>query len=147
MSSHLSQQFRLAFSAPCHSGQLFSDIGFLGDTAAAHAILEGRCVFPDDTDPATRLLLEEAVHTYARMSRAEVATYVTVEDFEFYWRRQNERVLSSFSGLHMGHYKAAVCNDDLLLLHVANSSKLVHVIVTTDLFEQHSNSILTAHLN
>ena len=35
VSVHLSKRFRLAFSAPCHSGKLFDDIGFMGDTEAA----------------------------------------------------------------------------------------------------------------
>ena len=87
LSSHFAQRFRLAFSAPCHNGQLFSDIGFLGDTAAAQAILEGRYEFPDDTDPATRLLSEKAGYTYARMSRTEVATYVRRSTI--YHRRRN----------------------------------------------------------
>ena len=53
------------------------------------------------------------------MSRAEVATYVTVEDFQFYWRQKNDQISSLFNGLHMGHYKAAAYNDDLSLLHAA----------------------------
>ena len=54
----LSERFRLAFTAQCYSGQLFDDIGFVGDTECARQILEGTYVFPPDTDPATRLLLE-----------------------------------------------------------------------------------------
>ena len=40
VSKNLSKRFRLAFTAPCYSGELFDDIGFIGDTAAANAILE-----------------------------------------------------------------------------------------------------------
>ena len=64
VSKNLSQRFRLAFTAPCYSGELFDDIGFIGDTAAAKAILEGTYVYPPGTDPATKLLLEEAAITY-----------------------------------------------------------------------------------
>ena len=97
VSSHLAQRFRLAFSAPCHRGQLFDDIGFLGDTAAARDILQGAYEFPPDTDPATRLLLEEAAHTYAKMSQEEIATYVTVDELQDLWQRKNERILPSSS--------------------------------------------------
>ena len=40
VSKHLSERFRLAFTAPCYSGKLFNDIGCIGDTLAAQQILE-----------------------------------------------------------------------------------------------------------
>ena len=89
VSTNLSERFRLAFTAKCYSGQLFDDIGFLGDTYNARAILEGTYTFPDDTDPATKLLFKEAAHTYANMPNEELAMYVTVEDFQYYWQRAN----------------------------------------------------------
>jgi len=73
--------FCLAYTAPSCSGQLYNNIGFLGDTEQVQQILEGTYVFPDNTDPATKLLLEEASITYAKMSAEEVSTFVTVEDF------------------------------------------------------------------
>ena len=97
----------------------FDDIGFCGDTEAVEQILLGTYDFPPDTDPATRLLCEEADITYAKMSQEELATYVTVEDFQHYWQRANERISSSYSGLHFGHYKAVSFNPELSALHVA----------------------------
>ena len=107
MSKNLSEHFRLAFTAKCYEGKLFDDIGFLGDTDCARQILEGTYTYPPDTDPATRLLLEEATITFAKLSQEEVSTYVTIDDFQHYWQRVNERISSSYSGLHFGHYKAA----------------------------------------
>ena len=117
VSKTLAKRFTLAFSAPSMSGELYDDIGFLGDTLAAQQILEGTYTFPADCDPATRLLLEEAARTYAFMSTEEIATYVTVEDFQYYWQRANERISSSYSGLHFGHYKAAAFDYHLSALH------------------------------
>ena len=57
VSKHLSEGFHLTFSAPCYSGGLFDNIGFIGDTEAARFILEGTYVYPLDTDPETKLLL------------------------------------------------------------------------------------------
>ena len=119
---NLSQRFRLAFTAPSCSGPLFDDIGFCGDTVAVQQILEGTYAFPPNTDPATRLLLEEAAVTYSKMSMDEVATYVTAEDYQFYWQRANERISSSYSGLHFGHYKAAAFDPDLSALHASKLS-------------------------
>ncbi len=59
---------------------------YVGDTTATQQILEGTYVFSPDTDPATRLLLEEAAITYASMSTDtdEVLNYVSVSDFQLY---------------------------------------------------------------
>ena len=65
---HLSERFRLAFTAPSCSGALFDGIGFLGETEAVQQILECTYVFPSGTDPATKLLLEEAAFTYSKLS-------------------------------------------------------------------------------
>ena len=98
VSENLAERFRLAFSAPaCQPGQLFDDIGFLGDTEAASRILENTYEYPPDTDPATKLLLQEAASMYARMTDEEVATFVTAEGFQYYWQRVNERISSSYS--------------------------------------------------
>ena len=107
---------------PVHKGKLFDDIGFIGDTLSAQKILEGTYEYPPDTDPATQFLLEEAAATYAEMSADQIATYVTVEDFQYYWQRSNERISSSYSGLHNGHYKAASFDKDLSALHAAKLS-------------------------
>ena len=56
------------------SGQLFDDIGFIGDTTCANQVLDGTYVFPPDTDPAIKFLLEEVGFTYRKMSKEEVAT-------------------------------------------------------------------------
>jgi hypothetical protein len=34
--NHLSDQFQLAYSEPCYRGQLFNDLGFMGDTKFAN---------------------------------------------------------------------------------------------------------------
>lgn len=76
VSKTLSAQFRLAFSVPAYRGTIFDDIDFLGDTEAAQ-VIEGTYEFPDDCDPATCLLFDEAAHTYTAVSKEEVVSYVT----------------------------------------------------------------------
>jgi len=82
---NLAERFRLVFTAKCHEGKLFDDIGFLGDTVCARQILEGTYTYPPDTDPVTRLLLEEAAITFAKLSQEEVSMHVTIDDFQHYW--------------------------------------------------------------
>ncbi len=88
----------------------------------AQQILEGTYEYPDNLDPATRLLFEEALATYKPLSPTKVATYVTPEDFKLFWRTAKERTGSSYSGLHFGHYIAALHCPNLLLLHAAKLS-------------------------
>ncbi len=79
-------------------------------------------MYPSDLDPATRLLFEEAAATYAALSPTEVATYVTVEDFQYFWQTAREHTGSSYSGLHFGHYIAASFCPDFSSLHAAKLS-------------------------
>ena len=127
VSSNLSKRFRFAFSAPCYHCKLFKNLGFMGDTKAAQAILEGTYKFPADKDPATRLLLEEASYIYKNMIHKQIVTYVTVEDFQYYCQRQNERISSSVISLSMGHYKAVLYKKDLALLHAAKLTSCARI--------------------
>ena len=65
------------------------------------------------------MLFEEATATYAALSPTAIATYVTPEDFQYFWQTARERTGSSYSGLHFGHYKAASFCPDLSLIHAA----------------------------
>ena len=118
-SDHLSERFRLAYSAPCYRGQLFDDLGFMGDTECSQQILEGTYDYPPDTDIWTKKILQEAQHTFARMSGMEIATTISTADFQQYWRRVNERTSSSFSGITFSHYKAVASHTMLSAMHAA----------------------------
>jgi len=71
-SDHLSQRFRLAHSAPCYQGQLFDDLGFMGDSKCAKMILEGTYKYPPDTDKWTKKILQEAHITFSQLSGIEI---------------------------------------------------------------------------
>lgn len=102
----LTSRFKLARDAPICEGPLFDDIGYLGDTATTRSILEGTYDFPPTMDHHTRLLLEEAHKVFAQRSTEEISTLVSVEDFQYFWKRADEFVQSSYSHIHFGHYKA-----------------------------------------
>ncbi len=78
LSKTLTKRFQSALVAQCHRGTLYKDIGHLADGPV------GTYMYPSDSDPATRLLLEEAAATYAALSPTEVATYVTMVDFQHF---------------------------------------------------------------
>jgi hypothetical protein len=116
---HLSDQFRLAYSVPCYTGQLFNDLGFMGDTKCTQQILKETYEYPPDTDIWMKKILQEAHFTFSRMSGAEAATMITTKDFQDYPQCVDERTSSSFSGVTFLHYKAASFHTMLLALHAA----------------------------
>jgi hypothetical protein len=118
-SDHLSEHFHLAYSAPCYHGQLFDDLGCMGDTECSQWILEGTYDYPPDTDVWTKKILQEAQHTFAHMSGKEIATTISTADFQQCWRRVDERTSSSFSGVTFSHYKAVAFHMMLSAMHAA----------------------------
>jgi hypothetical protein len=107
VSATLVERFQSGMVANCHQGIFFEDVGHLADGPVAQQILEGTYEYPPDLDPATRLLFEEATAMYATLPPTEIATYVTLEDFQQFWQHAQKRTGSSYSGLHFGHYIAA----------------------------------------
>jgi hypothetical protein len=53
------------------------------------------------------------------MSGTEIATMITMEDFQHYWQQVNEKTLSSFSGVTFSNFKAAAFHYMLLAMHAA----------------------------
>ncbi len=69
---------------------------------------------PTDLDPATRLILEEIGRLGVKIVNGENSEIIiTADDFRRFWKRVNEFTSSSMSGVHYGHYKAAIKDDTL----------------------------------
>jgi hypothetical protein len=66
------ESFQLALVAQCHQGTFFKDISHLANGLAAQHIVEGMYDYPQDLNPATRLLFEGATAMYAALSPEEV---------------------------------------------------------------------------
>ena len=81
---------------------------------------------------STKLLPEELAITYAKMGPDEVSKYVTVEDFQYYWQRADERTHSPFSRLHFGYYKAAAFSEGPSILHAAKRNLYAKTGVALD---------------
>jgi hypothetical protein len=91
----------------------------MGDTKCLQQILEGTYDYPPDTDVWTKKILQEAQHTFARMSGKEIATTISTADFQQYWKRVDERTSSSFSSITFSHYKAVASHTILSAMHAA----------------------------
>jgi hypothetical protein len=118
-SGHLSEHFCLAYSALCYHGQLFDDLGFMGDTDCAKQILEGSYNYPLDTGIWTKKILQEAHYTFSKMSGTEIAATIITEDFQYFWQRVDERTSSSFNGITFLHEKAVALHPMLAVMHAA----------------------------
>ena len=122
LANSLSERFSCAESAPICQGALFELLGYSADTETAEEILEGTFIPPRDTDPATIIMLGEIARVWSKMGTGEVNITVSIEDFQYYWRRIKERISSSYSKLHFGHYKSAAHSVYLSDCHAAKLS-------------------------
>ena len=60
-------------------------------------------------DPATKLILEEIGKLGMKIVNGEGSKIIiTPEDFKQFWKRVKEFTSLSMSGVHYGHYKAAI---------------------------------------
>jgi hypothetical protein len=82
---------------------------YLSDKNLARSIIEGTYDIPAEMDPATKLILEEIGRLGMKLVNGEGnEIIITPEDLIQFWKRVNEFTSSSMSGVHYGHYKAAI---------------------------------------
>jgi hypothetical protein len=118
----LQERFQAALGAKCHHGAFFDNIGHLANGPVAWLFLEGTYINPVDLDPATQILFKEVAVTFGTLLPEQVVTYVTVEDYQYFWQTTKEQTGSLFSCLHFGHYIATSFYPDLSSLHAAKLS-------------------------
>ena len=55
----------------------------------------------------------------SRMGRTlkKVKAELSLEEYKSFWKKKKEETVTSPSGLHIGHYKAAIEQDDILNVH------------------------------
>jgi hypothetical protein len=119
----IAERYKKARTAPIlKDKRLFTDFGYTANTPAASQVLEGTYNFPEGMDFYTKLLLQEAHLMYQKMTRFEIEDIVSTKEFQLYWRRANENVQSSASGIHFGHLKAAGFDKFLASIYAAKLS-------------------------
>ena len=126
----INPRFSRAKSAPMCNGPLFELLGYNADTKAGAQILEGTCVPPPGTDPATGIILQEIARMWRLMGEGEVNIIITKEGFKHYWGRTKEKTASSYPGRHFGHYKAAAHSEYLSEVHARTLSLITKTRAT-----------------
>jgi hypothetical protein len=102
-------RFSLAHSAPIMKTLLGERLRYLSNESPARLIILGTYDNPSDLDPATKLIMEEIGKLGMKIVNGEGNKIViTPGDFKHFWRKVNEFTSSSMSGIHYGHYKAAI---------------------------------------
>ncbi len=102
-------RFLLAHSAPIMKSLLGEKLRYLSDEALAKAIITGTYDIPTSLDPATAMILKEIGKLGMKIVNGDSNEIViSPEDFKRFWKKVNEFTSSSMSGVHYGHYKAAI---------------------------------------
>jgi len=98
---------------------LLSELSMLGAMEAADQILTGTNVCPPGVDEHTWNFIEslKALSSLSLPGAPTKDITFSNEDFQTFWKKCNKRTSSSISGLHYGHYKAAIDSDYLSELH------------------------------
>lgn len=111
------KRFHMAEEAPICQGHLRGDFGYNAVSPTAQAILEGKYQFPPDFDSATKELCMECARIRQVISKNSTISTISMEHWKSKWRKADESTSSSASGLHFGHYKAAVDSDIISQFH------------------------------
>jgi hypothetical protein len=102
-------RFSLAHSVPIMNTLLGEQLQYLSDETIARAIMLGTYDISTDLDLATRLILEEIGKLGVKLvNKEDFKIIIMVDKFQTFWRRVGEFTSSSMSGIHYGHYKAAI---------------------------------------
>jgi len=82
---------------------------YLGDEELDRSIITGTFDIPADLDPATTLILKEIGKMGLKIMIGEGnEIIITPAEFTLFWKRVGGFTSSSSSGVHYGHYKAAI---------------------------------------
>ncbi len=102
-------RFLLAHSAPIINTLLGERLQYLSDDTIARAIMLGTYDIRTNLEPTTKLILEKIGKLGVKLVNEEDSEIIiTSKEFRAFWKRVGEFTLSSMSGVHYGHYEAAI---------------------------------------
>jgi hypothetical protein len=102
-------RFSLAHSASVMKTPFRERLHYLSDESPARSIIMGTYDIPSDMGPATKLVLEEIGKLGVKLVKDKGnKIIITPDEFKQFWSKVNKFASSSMSGVHYGHYKAAI---------------------------------------
>jgi hypothetical protein len=82
---------------------------YLSNKALAQSIIMGTYDIPSDMNPATRLVLEKKNKLGMKIVNGQGnEIIITPENFKCFWTKVKKFTSFSVSGVHYGHYNAAI---------------------------------------
>ncbi len=123
------KQYTMAKEAPICSGKLFDDFGYVANTPASRAVLDGTYEPPENSDKAAKELFDKIAAIRRIIPRDSAPIIITPKQWKRYWAIVNKKTSSSESGLHFGHYIVGCKSDTVAHFHAARVSVvLAHAI-------------------
>jgi hypothetical protein len=120
------QRFFLAEDAPICQGDLRQEFGYLANTDAAQAVLNGEYVPSNPIDPATKDIFSEVAKIRSIIPENHISDLITAGDWGRHWMRGvREETSSSESGLHFGHQIAGAHSPLISHAHATQCSILL----------------------
>jgi hypothetical protein len=108
--------FKQAAETPFGHGELYDMVGYSGLTDEADAIVEGDCIeylgIPMSRE--TQVFLEECRRP---LTVKPIDTIISAEDYIKTVKAWKETTSTSPSGRHLGHYRTAILDSDIVRLH------------------------------
>jgi hypothetical protein len=79
-------RYKVAWGAPIlQDARLHDNFRFLANTVLVDQVLQVSYIYPENIDTHTKLLSQEARHTFHRLPKEEVVDFVLTTDFQCYW--------------------------------------------------------------
>jgi hypothetical protein len=85
------KRYTLAKEAPICSRRLFDDFGYVANTPASRAVLDRTYQAPEDSDIATKELLDEVAAIRQLIPKDSAPTIITPEKWTRYWAIINKK--------------------------------------------------------
>ena len=113
------KRYTQAGKASICNGALFHDFGYLANTPASKAVLDGMYKVPADSNEATTKLFAGIAAIRTIIPKDLVSIIIMPDQWKRYWKVMNEDTSSSETGLHFGHYKVGSKSDIITHCHAA----------------------------
>jgi hypothetical protein len=123
------KQYTQAKEAPICSGKLFGNFGYVANTPASKAILDGTYQPPPNSDQAMAELFDKIAAIRRIVPKDSASAVILPEQWKQYWAIVNKETLLSELGLHFGHYIIGCKPEIVAHYHAAQVSVvLAHAI-------------------
>ena len=115
-------KFQQVWDTPFMLQPLYDMLGPLGLNPAAEEILHGTFKIPEDLDEDTKTVIKHMKMDESILQNGAIRNGCTTKEFQQFWKKPREKISSSLSGLHNGHYIAAAQDTYLSRLTATLSS-------------------------